>query len=346
MGMAWHEALAASGIETRVATMDDPTQHWGPARSTQFLRLRRDPPRDAAALAATKFTPDVVFVWWGLGMVSAELGYLQETFSDVPLVLCVDTYPNASVLATEIREWARFRPRRRDVAGFVTTGAAMTEMLRHRRLIGGQPTLELTQPLPLGAHASTEPGAPVDAHTMLFSGRSDYLYSRDRRMAKDALGKTLERFMRAGMQVTVQEPLDGPSRSFLEERGYAFYPRFSNDAMVDGQFSDFTAGFECQLVSYEIPSGVIRRRVDNGLSTRWAFGLASPAPLVAPEASSMARAFLATHPVGVAADDPDRVMSELGRRAGAMRTYWHQNHQTWSAEGLSASVREFFASIA
>jgi hypothetical protein len=277
--------------------------------------------------------------------VAPTAEYLHRAFPGVPLVLCVDTYPNASVVLTELREWATFLPRRRQVAGFVTTGAEMTRMLRRRGLIRRQPTLELNQPLALETHASTGGSVGVP-DTMLFSGRSDYLYSRDRRMAKDALGPSLEEFMSAGMKVTVQEPLDGSSRSFLEERGYAFYPRFSNEAMVDGRFSDFAAGFGCQLVSYEIPSGVIRRRVNNGLSTRWTFGLASPAPLVAPGRSAVARSFFAAHPVGLASDDPQHVVSELGRRGEAMREYWHRHHHMWSAEGSSGPLLEYFAGIA
>jgi len=344
MGYAWQRALSVSGLVARVATFDEPLQHWGPATAAQFTALRREPSHDRASLDSVGFTPDVIFVWWGLGMVASTAEYLNRTFPGVPVVLCVDTYPNASVVLTELREWATFLPRRRHVSGFVTTGTEMTHMLRRRGLIRREPTLELNQPLALETHASNDGSVGVP-DTMLFSGRSDFLYSRDPRMAKDALGPALEGFMKAGMTVTVQEPLDESAKSALEERGYVFYSRFSNEAMVDGRFSDFAAGFGCQLVSYEIPSGVIRRRVNNGLSTRWTFGLASPTPLVAPGRSGVARSFFAAHPVGLASDDPRHVVSELRRCGDAMRDHWHRHHHIWSAEGMAGPVLEYFASI-
>ena len=68
----------------------------------------------------------------------------------------------------------------------ITTSAQMSRMLRHRRIASPGPLLALDQPLPAAIHAVSKVEHRFTG-SIVFTGRSDFLFSPDSRMAKDAL---------------------------------------------------------------------------------------------------------------------------------------------------------------
>jgi hypothetical protein len=111
--------------------------------------------------------------------------------------------------------------------------------------------------------------------------------------------------------------------------------------MLDGTYATYIAQFDGQLAIYNIANSTIHRRVSVGLSTRFAFGLASPSPIVVPPEAAFARAFLAEHRVGTLLAEGHGLRSVLESEQVDFRRVWTESHTAWSAEGQSDSIQEF-----
>ena len=120
----------------------------------------------------------------------------------------------------------------------------------------------------------------------------------------------------------------------------------SNAQMLSGEFSALIGEFDAQLAIYNTPSSVLTRRVANGLSTRWAFGLTSPAALLVPPKATFATEFLDKHPIGCALRDPGATLDAIRGQGGRWRSTWNSQHVGWSAEGVSERLHEFFSTVA
>jgi hypothetical protein len=295
--------------------------------------------------------PEVVVLWWGWG-AARHVPELVRAYPAARFVLCIDTFPNASMVGTEIRELAVAQRARRRLAGLITTSGQMTDAV-HRRVpwSRGIPTLEWSSPLPLEAHApktcEKDEARPRDGEEprLIFVGRSDYLFAKTRRMGKDDVGETLAAYSRAGARVYVRRPRSATAAASLQGHGFEFYPEFSNADVLSGTFAAYVGGFHGQLVLYRVANGTVRRRVANGLSTRWATGIASPAPVVVQTAARAAASFLEAVPIGVVGDSVETNIDELLTRQLQMRQCWWNTHEKWSAKGMGATLREFFGGL-
>jgi hypothetical protein len=349
LGPAWVASLQAAGLTAVGWTPDGLSGHGWDESVADLVVDERTYGVDSRSVAEVHRRllgpPCVIVLWWGLGSLDSRLGPLKESFPGVPVVLVVDTYPNASRLLSEAREWARAARQVTHLAGMITTSEHMSRVLRRRRLAARGPILALSQPLPLAAHA-TESSEHRFSGRIVFTGRSDCLFTRDIRMAKDAVGPSLASLVNAGAQVFVQDPGEPAARGRIEEQGLDIYPRMTNTQMLCGEFSDFIGSFDAQLAIYRTPSAVLRRRVSNGLSTRWAFGLANPAALMVPREATFAIDFLERSPIGTTMSDPESTLELIQALAPSWRSTWNGRHREWSAEGVSQSLTDFFGEVA
>jgi hypothetical protein len=294
---------------------------------------------------------DIIFFWWGLSGFSRAKD-LMLLCPHAQLVVCVDTFPNASWIASEIREIVYSLAHTREIAALVVVSDEMQRSIRHRipslRL---KPTLVITQPLPAIAHARPDAvidngaSASVQHPHLVFTGRSDLLRGTDHRMRKDGLIDMLRDYLRTGAEIDVQRPIDESEAEALQKEGFGFYPHFSGSEMLDGSFASYLGRYDGQIVTYRIHNGTVKRRVSGALSTRWAFGLASPAPLVVPLEADFAKSFFSHYEVGWAVPSPEVAVRYISTRGARARENWVEHHHRWTAEGLSSRLLDFLGSL-
>ncbi len=230
---------------------------------------------------------DLVLYWWGIGAYVKLPLAIRQIAKRTPTLLCIDTYPNAafSVTARRERRWAAAacpRP-----SGLISYSDAMTRAIRAEiPEWSNLPTLGLPMPLLdqmlCGCEGCVGEGADEipPSGALLFQGRSDHLFSRDPRMAKDALGRQFRRIRREQIFVTLPQAF-GASE-------FDTYASFSEEEMLDGTFATFGSRFAGHLAIYNEFNSTIRRRVSNGLSTRFAFALTSCSPILVSDRSEFA----------------------------------------------------------
>jgi hypothetical protein len=287
--------------------------------------------------------PQVIIAWWGVA--GMRYGRWAAAGSRAPVVLCVDTFPNAAFLPTEAREVIALQRERRHIAGAVFVSAEMRERFTRLGRLGDIPSWSGPQPLPLAMHAD-EGSLGIRPRSLIFTGRADLLWSRDKRMAKDRIGPVLRSLADAGLDVHVNSA-DMSGGHGVE--GFRTYDALTNDEVLAGGLSRLTASFAGQLATYAIPNGTISRRVDAGLSTRFSMGIASAAPIFVPRRSGAAASWVAKTGVGFLYDDPAEVAEVILRKPGALeltRTAWRKKHVSWSAEGVASDFSAFLEAVA
>jgi hypothetical protein len=286
--------------------------------------------------------PEARFAWWGLGFAAGHS--IEATYPRIRSVLCVDTYPNASRPSSEVREWLLASCETRRWARYVCYTDEMAEMIG-RRLPGHikSRTAVILQPFAMETHATVDRYQPNKfAHSVIFTGRSDFLFSSDRRMAKDALGKALKDYLSNGFTVTVQRPSEPNAERALSALGFMMYEPFNHAQMLDGTFSNFISEYGCQLALYNECNTTVRRRVRNGLSSRFALGLTSPSPLVISRGAVGPQRILESRGVGMAVTGPSE-LKERWPELQEMRQQWHATHGEWSAEGQTELLHRIVA---
>lgn len=224
--------------------------------------------------------PDVVVSWWGSGVLPIA-DAVHRAFPHAAWAHVINTLPNAANVLTEVREVLRYRTVAGAVDGFVYNSRTMQRMLERR--VPAARTAErlvMIDPLPLRAYVDPEAAGRGRGQgprpRLIFIGRSDFLYKRDPRMRKDALGPLLERLLRADVDVCVSDMGNGEA---LRRRGYSTYPRLSHLDVLDGGLAELIDGFDAHLVAYRVANATIRRRVSTALSTRLSSGLTATTPM-------------------------------------------------------------------
>jgi hypothetical protein len=280
---------------------------------------------------------DVVASWWGLA--SARHSILARN-SRARHVVIVDTYPNASRLLSELREyWAFQRDVRSHPDVLLCYSDEMARALR-RRLIGWSRAhiASMLQPFPLAMHRDrTRPAKRDDG--VIFTGRSDLLLARDTSMAKDALGDLLQSIVGLGIPVTVQEPADIDLRLKLKTLGFSFYERLTNDEILDGTLGSIINQHGAQLCLYNNANSTISRRMRNGLSSRFAVGVTANTPALVPAVATSSARWVEQHGVGAPIDTAREVADYVGLESHAPFDRWRTEHADWSSEGQVGHLR-------
>lgn len=336
---AWMRLIASTGAEAAlVVASSDLRRHGLPQdvlERTFWLGGGARTAKPALALIEEQLggPPDSVFIWWGFGELRRDAQL--ELWPKARRILCVDTYPNASVPATELREWFRAQRGVHRLAGLVVPSPEMARMLRRRFVMARHlPILPIPSPFLANTHASTQDPVPGSRPRTVFIGRSDFLFSSDPRMAKDAVGPDLERMVRAGIAVDVRDPGEDDARDRVIDAGFGLYESHDRDVFGDSRFSDFLASYHGVVAGYRVANRTIHRRVSNGLSTRFSNALGAPAAILVPRGARFAENFFERRPIGFTLD-PGGDLELIGERIlGHSRRTWWDHHDSWAGEAV------------
>lgn len=319
---AWREALDLAGLNVQPVLVGGGDLHEhdrvrGWARPSEL-----EPDLDVQA----------VVCWWGLASLSHSETLLR--YPHARSVVIVDTFPNASRLSTEVREVVRSFRQQADL--YIGYTPLMLRRMRQLRLIrGSSEFVAMVQPFPLRMHRSVP--EPTKAG-IIFTGRSDHLFTTGTAMKKDALGPYLEAIRAEGVPVTLQEPQDAEYKRFLSKKGFTFYPYLTNADILDGALANIITQYEGQLAAYRVSNGTVRRRVQNGLSSRFALGLTANSPMLVQGEATDAAAMVRTLGVGASVEAPHAVPALL-QHGARYRDSWLQRHDDWSAEAQGTALR-------
>lgn len=295
-------------------------------------------------------TPDVIIYWWGLHSLLRR--DLYEVWRDARLALIVDTFPNASHKLTEFREVVRARKYLGLVNTFIVSSFEMKEDLRRvfHSSIQDSNFIVITSPFSLrnhfGRYSDEETSSSDNAKrgispSIIFLGRSDYFYSGVRRMLKDDIGPQLIRLIKNGARVTVRNTGDTGLNNILLEEGFNFYESFDRESMTNGNFSRFVSTFDAQIPIYNAHNSTIRKRVANGLSTRFVQGICSDTPLIIQNESTSGINFIRSHDTGkVMTKNLGEVLNSLLENQSLMRKNWKEKHVSWASESFVGNFLE------
>jgi hypothetical protein len=196
-------------------------------------------------------------------------------------------------------------------------------------------------PFVLASHANKLSYLSEKTPRFVFTGRSDFIGASNKRMQKDNLFQILTDFRDAGARIFVQEPIEIPQKEFLKQHGFEFYPIFDREDMTNGVFANYVGDFQGQIVAYNLVNQTLKRRVSNGLSTRYALGLCSPAPMVIQTESLFAVDKVEGRGIGVAFSSISKsLVSEINEQNYEFRQNWWMKHKEWAGEENSQLLLE------
>lgn len=293
--------------------------------------------------------PDCLFGWYG----SQTLNLLSRTHQRFPqarVVLCIDALPNAAILATEIRELIRFGRSDAWIDGYVHYSETMRRSFE--RFVPGarrKPSVSLVEPFLLNAfvtQSTTEVHDRLIRHDerphVIFTGRSDHLWSRGWRMRKDALGPFFNSLADRGVHVYLSQGADTRGHDRLHE-----YPPFTNWDVFAGKMGKYINDFDAHVVLYNEFNGTIRRRSANGLATRFALAVTSTCPIAVTSTSTFTHEYWEDHPDGFHFSSVDELVEKLSDDGllAAARASLSNGHSRYSFEACSAGVHSFLQRV-
>jgi hypothetical protein len=280
-------------------------------------------------------TPDVIFLWWGYKALS-HIRSLRATWPRAKFVLCLDTLPDARWLPGEIKEWLAYARWRVD--GLVFASSTMRQnffkLAPWYRLV---PNACIPVVFPRATHARSTSVLPpslrmpeTDKVRICFTGRSDFLFSKDVHMRKDALGGRLLALAEVGAEVWVSSLGSSERPAF----GFQRMPLFTNADIFTGLMATYLSQFTGNLVTYNVHNRTIRRRVSSGLSTRLALAAAVPvAWIVHPASLDLCREVWQSHsPAVVAECAPSDVLKRLAAAESETRAAWSSAQEVLAIE--------------
>ncbi|MEE3851348.1 hypothetical protein VZC37_13465 [Gordonia sp. LSe1-13] len=279
-----------------------------------------------------------IIFWWGTQYFAAQT--IPPELSKIRKVLVVDTYPNASVLSTEIREQYYLMLARRRADCFVVYGDHMHTAIETAPRVKRLPDIvALMQPYPLATHSAST-GSPKlrDTNSVIFTGRSDLLFSDNPRMRKDRMGPFLESLLDLGFSVTVSDTGNPSENASLSRRGLSLYSRMTNSDVLDGKLSEVIDNYAIHLAGYNVNNRTIERRVKNGLSSRFSLGICARTCQAVPKEAKSAVEFVQQHGIGFAYASPSDFVRTIEFLKGCLDN-WDSSHHKWSAEAQVDSLR-------
>ena len=294
--------------------------------------------------------PAILFCFWG-SQVLEPLRKAHQSFPHAKVVLCTETLPNASNFLTELREIWRFRQVDSSISGYVFYSEAMRQLF-YQRVPSARGKTYLAMVMPFLEHAFVrndviDSDVPqlkrFDEHPhIIFTGRGDKLWTKDYKMAKDAVGSFFVELAERGVHVFVPHSADLKGLPNLH-----LYPKFSNADLFEGRFSQYVSQFDAHLAIYNECNGTIRRRVSTSLSTRLAFALTSTSPIAVTQTSQFVKEYWNDTPFGFNFTDVDDLVTSLHDRdrLKSLRLNMSKMHLSYSFESQGKRVAQFLQKI-
>lgn len=349
LGVTWILGLSEMGARLAVVDLDERAWDAETRKSVGIPEALTIIPLSSAFDSVSKTrvlesigSPDVVFGWWG-SKVLGPMQAIQAVFPESRSIHCLDTLPDASILLTELREFARLLLRRKMADGFIYYSEAMKDRFeRMFRSVRNSPSAVMVEPFLLRSYGmETEhlPRSDCSQPRVIFSGRGDHLWTENFRMKKDALGPQLTELADLGVDVYVPDNADTRGHPNVFN-----YPRFSEADLIGGTFSTFVSTFDAHLAIYNEHNSTIRRRVAVGLSTRLAFGLTATAPLAVTTTSTFVEDLQREAPFAMRFKDIPDLRDQLGSEnlLEELRRNLVRRRRDFSFENQSETIKRLF----
>lgn len=235
-----------------------------------------------------QFSPDLILSWWGLSTYSSVKAIL-ENFENIPYVPIVCSYPNAYTslyFAFEKIFWKSVSPM---AVGYIFYSNQMEKSFRNEVGIDSYvPSINIIDPQPAfqfsdwGKTNSLADNFKIhrydDRPHVIFSGTVQYLSDNRPSRRKDAVKNLLVELSRRRIHVFFGETDLLAESEYLHPRVYIPLDRF-------GTFSAYLNQFDAHLVIYNEFNKIIRKRVANGLGTRYSFAQTAVCPIAASSSS-------------------------------------------------------------
>lgn len=305
-----------------------------------------------AAESVLDGTPDIVFLWWGCRSLLWGATCLTR-WPRSRLVVSLDTVPCASWWGGEVREWLHLAQHK--VHGLVFASSQMRrDLLLRCPWLHTVPGAVVPVVFPASAFARSQRELPeklvLEASSqprICFTGRTDFLFTSERRMRKDAIGRTLLDLVHSGAAVW----LSGLQKQACSHgaRPFNFMPRFSNADLFNGRMATYLAQFNGTLLLYNVHDRTIRRRVRNSLSTRLALAVTTPtAWIINGESRVLCEELWGDEPWGLVLDEakPQRTLQELRSIEGLAQSRWEQARGRLTMEHYHAVLRDLLSKAA
>lgn len=280
--------------------------------------------------------PDVIIYWWGL-LSLLRLGP-RKAWPKSSLSLVVDTFPNASMKFTLYLEVFKSFLFLNSVDLFIVTSEEMKfDMISTLgKIIKNKDFFILRTPFTLKSHSNksvADAQSSEGNQSLVYLGRSDFLFSDNLRMRKDDTSRILVNFMEAGANIYLRESGNQYIDQILMENGFHVYKNHSRESMTNGSFSEFIDGFAGQIPIYNTHNSTIRRRVSNGLSTRFAQGVCSSTPMLLNKEAKFSKEFVEDYQIGLYIEgDISNLLFTFFQQNSRFRLNWYQKHHLWASE--------------
>ena len=294
--------------------------------------------------------PAILFCFWG-SQVLEPLSKAHQSFPRAKVVLCTETLPNASNFLTELREILLFRQSDSLINGYVFYSEAMRQLFCRRvPSARGKTYLAMIMPFLEKAFVRNDVISSdipqlkrLDKYPhVIFTGRGDKLWTKDYKMAKDAVGSFLVKLAERGIHVFVSHSADLKGIPNLHP-----YPKFSNADLFGGRFGQYVSQFDAHLAIYNECNDTICRRVSTSLSTRLAFAFTSTSPVVVTQRSQFVKEYWGDTPFGFNFTSVNDLVASLHDQhlLTSLRLNMNKMHLSHSFESQSERVERFLQKI-
>lgn len=351
LGLNWILGVRSLGAKVVVISnreiSDNDRIKWCIPRDLTVI-YEKDPSIQRGVREAIGGDPNIIFGWWGSRIIPM-LRKVKSIFPGSKVVLCVDTLPDARGIAGEVREYLRLAASAALIDGVVHYSNNMKRnFCRALPMYKRKAHLCVIEPFPVSTFARAMSNAKPQLQRLdtlphvIFTGRGDLLWSTTANMRKDAVGPMLEQLSSYGVHVFV--PHDADTRNLpLMHR----YPYFSNQSLLEGEFSVYLSDFDAHLVFYNEFNSTIRRRVSNGLSTRFALAITASSPIVVSSSSTFVKEYWSNDAMGFTFESMTDLYEQLLNRPAldTFRQALNENGISHSFDAKRQDIEAFLASL-